>query len=284
VRIALIAKSSWKDLPSRVDSLAKEISRKLPVAVTVDLLLKDYGDIPADKNGRILASWFKKVAKLPGYDGACVLVSIADRKRYGLKPTLRGHYIRDEDGFIDFWVASDRLTKRKGKPQLEETFQHELLHGLYHWTGVPDRTHELHDADRLDEAFAEVKAAWPKKKDVPPVARDPLAGCDPKLKVAAKRLVSAMAELGNPIRITEGFRTAERQAELYAQGRTKPGKIVTNANVGQSNHERGIAFDIVFTKLGYDGPWDLVGMLGKSFGLKWGGDWKGFPDRPHFEL
>ena len=29
--------------------------------------------------------------------------------------------------------------------------------------------------------------------------------------------------------VTEGFRTKEQQDALYAKGRTKPGKIVTNA-------------------------------------------------------
>jgi hypothetical protein len=298
LKLAVIAKSAWKDLPSRVDGLAKSLSDKLPEKVSISLILKDYGDIPANKNGRIKAAFLDKTLDLEGYDGACLLVSLSDRKKYGLMDTLRGHYLRDEDGYLEFWVASDSRTKRKGKPQFEETFSHELLHGLYHRLGIPktpdetkvikgvDNTHAHHNIlGNLDGAFAEIRAAWPKKKTVPaPTTKDPMSGCDPKLKLAAKRLVSAMAELGTPIRITEGFRTAERQAELYAQGRTTPGKIVTNAKPGQSNHERGTAFDIVFTKLGYDGPWDVAAMLGRSFGLKPGHYWAGFKDSPHFEL
>ena len=33
-----------------------------------------------------------------------------------------------------------------------------------------------------------------------------------------------------------------------------------------------------------DGWFSKVGQIGKKFGLEWGGDWKGTPDKPHFEL
>ena len=38
------------------------------------------------------------------------------------------------------------------------------------------------------------------------------------------------------IRIVQSLRTIEEQNELFAQGRTKPGKIVTNAKGGSSYH------------------------------------------------
>lgn len=305
MRLALIVKESWKDLPERVGSLEKKLSSLLPVAVDITVVLKDYGAIPADKNGRIPGSWFKKVAKLDGYDGACVLVSLSDRKRYKLKPTLRGHYIRDEDGFLDFWVASDRTTKRKGKPQFEETFSHELLHGLYHNLGfakTPDETRHIAGADgthyfhnvkgSLDGAFKEISAAWPKPK-TGTAAPSKLDGVDPALADFAERLMRGMASIGHPMLVSEGFRSMERQAALYAQGRTKPGKVVTNAKPGQSLHNTGRAVDIVFDSpkpWAESHPWATVGMVGKSvaiaLGLKlsWGGDWKGMVDRPHWEV
>ncbi len=46
------------------------------------------------------------------------------------------------------------------------------------------------------------------------------------------------------IRITQTLRTFEEQDELYAIGRTKPGKKVTNAKAGQSIHNYGLAVDI----------------------------------------
>jgi len=45
--------------------------------------------------------------------------------------------------------------------------------------------------------------------------------------------------------IYEGFRSNERQDELYAQGRTTEGRIVTNALPGQSFHNYGRAIDWV---------------------------------------
>lgn len=89
--------------------------------------------------------------------------------------------------------------------------------------------------------------------------------------------------------ITEGFRSFERQSYLYAQGRTRSGNIITNAKAGQSNHNFGMAFDIAFKNKNGDVSWDvdlfnLAGKVGKQLGLKWGGDWWRFIDRPHFYM
>lgn len=43
-----------------------------------------------------------------------------------------------------------------------------------------------------------------------------------------------------------GYRSVAEQNELHAQGRTKPGKIVTNAKGGESFHNFGIAADFAF--------------------------------------
>jgi peptidoglycan LD-endopeptidase CwlK len=104
--------------------------------------------------------------------------------------------------------------------------------------------------------------------------------------VARKRdeLIRLAAKQGMDIRVTEDVRSCARQNELYAQGRTTQGPIVTNARCGESFHNYGIAFDVVFRDLGYNGPWGKLGALGKGIGLEWGGDWEGFTDRPHFQL
>lgn len=90
---------------------------------------------------------------------------------------------------------------------------------------------------------------------------------------------------GHPLIITETYRSPERQAELYAQGRDKPGRIVTNARPGQSKHETRRAFDVCFpgTEPYSDAhPWRLVGVWAKAAGLEWGGSWTR-PDRPHLQ-
>ena len=94
--------------------------------------------------------------------------------------------------------------------------------------------------------------------------------------------------------IFEGKRSNETQARYYSQGRTRPGKIITNARPGESNHNHGNAVDIYFRdkKTGESidpdkahemGLYAPIGKVGKNLGLTHGGtDW-GW-DQPHFEL
>ena len=56
--------------------------------------------------------------------------------------------------------------------------------------------------------------------------------------------------MGIKLRIIQGFRTYAEQDALYAQGRTKKGKKVTNAKGGQSNHNLGLAIDVAEIKNG----------------------------------
>lgn len=113
----------------------------------------------------------------------------------------------------------------------------------------------------------------------------------PALDYKLTKLLNACAEKGIYLIITEGFRTVARQEELYAQGRTKPGSIVTNARGTSysSQHMWGIAFDIAIndSNLLYDSKYmQKVADIAKTkaVGLGWGGDWKSFKDTPHFYL
>lgn len=120
----------------------------------------------------------------------------------------------------------------------------------------------------------------------PPKPSIDLWGLYPKPGRMKDALLARMKALGHPIIITEGYRSYERQAELYAQGRTKPGSIVTNARPGESFHQHRVAFDIAFLGpkgVTYEGPWDIVGAEGEKMGLEWGGRWKDPVDRPHFQ-
>jgi hypothetical protein len=77
----------------------------------------------------------------------------------------------------------------------------------------------------------------------------------------AQWLVERCALRDIHILITSTLRTAAEQTELYAQGRTKPGKIVTNAKAWKSWHNVGRAFDICFLsnkKATYSGPWNII--------------------------
>lgn len=110
----------------------------------------------------------------------------------------------------------------------------------------------------------------------------------PEVQPYARALVTKAAANGITIKVISGLRTYAEQDDLYAQGRTKSGQIVTNARAGYSNHNFGIAFDIgVFEGSRYldESPkYKAVGVLGMDLGLEWGGNWKTIQDEPHFQL
>jgi peptidoglycan L-alanyl-D-glutamate endopeptidase CwlK len=108
-------------------------------------------------------------------------------------------------------------------------------------------------------------------------------------------------------------RSNEEQAELFAQGRTKPGRIVTRAKPGKSAHNAETpqgepaaeAFDVAMLRNGKitwgtsgDGidedpgddlrddleAWQRLGEHGKAVGLRWYGDPDAaFREFPHFQ-
>ncbi len=109
----------------------------------------------------------------------------------------------------------------------------------------------------------------------------------PDVRIRAEEFIRQMALRGRPVRITETARSERRQGELYSVGRWKPGAFVTHARPSTSLHEYGRAFDFTFYGPGNFAPeswWTLAGTVGESLGLRWGGRFVGFPDRPHFEL
>lgn len=135
-----------------------------------------------------------------------------------------------------------------------------------------------------------------------------LTGLNPYVKEKTEKLlVNSNKRLTGPyeMRITQGYRSNKEQDALYAQGRTvkyKNGKrlyIVTNAPGGKSMHNYGLAIDFaLFTKDGKKVVWDTrtdfdkdgkadwmeVVDEAKTLGFEWGGDWRNFPDCPHFQM
>jgi len=116
-----------------------------------------------------------------------------------------------------------------------------------------------------------------------------LRGVHPDLEVYVGRILEAMEMLGWAMMVVEGVRTTQRQQDLYAQGRTKPGPVVTRVDgvktLGAHQLQAdgfGHAVDMAFiddpgTKEDetYDPsmPWDLYGLMAQKCGLVWGGAW-----------
>ncbi len=119
-----------------------------------------------------------------------------------------------------------------------------------------------------------------KSRDIDRLRPDVAANC--------RAFLALCAAEGLKVLVTETVRDAEYQASLYAQGRTKPGGVVTNQKVPSFHSDKvGLAFDICKNVKGheYDDAafFARCGAIGKKVGFSWGGDWKSIVDKPHFQ-
>jgi peptidoglycan L-alanyl-D-glutamate endopeptidase CwlK len=111
----------------------------------------------------------------------------------------------------------------------------------------------------------------------PNMRRTDLDSLHPVMRDSAIHLLTRLESEQIPFRLFEGFRTPWRQAWLYAQGRTRPGAKVTNAQAWQSYHQHGLAADFVLW-LNNQWSWSTVGAhrrywkrlqdLGQEVGLE----------------
>lgn len=100
----------------------------------------------------------------------------------------------------------------------------------------------------------------------------------PELREAATAHINALREAGLPAVIIDARRTYARQRAYVAAGRSKTLK---------SYHLQGRAYDIgwlgIRTQDVPDEWWNYAGAVGKAIGFRWGGDFRSFTDKPHFE-
>ena len=120
----------------------------------------------------------------------------------------------------------------------------------------------------------------------------------PALQPLCREFITQAAAMDIDVLITCTYRSNAEQNELYAQGRSKPGLIVTRARGGQSAHNFTIngkpaskAFDVVPIVNGKpmwnEGhpAWAKLGEIGESLGLNWYGKPDArFKEKPHFQL
>lgn len=99
----------------------------------------------------------------------------------------------------------------------------------------------------------------------------------PYVQNAALEAMKQCGDAGYTVSAIETYRTPDRQSELYAQGRTEPGNIVTQAEPFESYHNYGLAIDISPIN-------NAVGEIFEGCGFEWGARWKSFKDTPHFQM
>ncbi len=102
------------------------------------------------------------------------------------------------------------------------------------------------------------------------------------------------------LRVVQGLRTFEEQQAIYNQGRTVPGKIVTNAKAGTSYHNYGLAIDVAQLERGqvnWNFNYSKLQPIARDMGIVWGADWDNdgktkaqgdkdehLVDMPHFQI
>jgi peptidoglycan L-alanyl-D-glutamate endopeptidase CwlK len=115
----------------------------------------------------------------------------------------------------------------------------------------------------------------------------------PKFRQAVEAALAECETKGLHAKVNEALRSQERQAFLFAQGRTRPGNIVTNAPTSLTSwHGYGLAVDVIHRTLAFkpfgadraaNEQWFAdVGAVFKNNGCSWGGDWT-HPDTPHMQ-
>lgn len=96
-------------------------------------------------------------------------------------------------------------------------------------------------------------------------------------------LLARAAARGLPVLVTETVRDEEYQRYLAERGFAAKGAVRPSFH----SVAAGLAFDVCKNVRGheYDDAafFEEVGRLGKELGFTWGGDWRSFPDRPHFQ-
>jgi peptidoglycan LD-endopeptidase CwlK len=123
-----------------------------------------------------------------------------------------------------------------------------------------------------------------------------LTDLHPQMQPMVTRFLANARAAGIDLLVTCTYRSNAEQAALYAIGRTKPGRIVTNAKPGRSTHNTtlngkpaALAVDVVPLRDGKpvwsasDPVWKRVGEIGEKVGLEWAGRWTTFREFPHFQ-
>lgn len=313
LKVLLILPTKWKTLDKRVKALSEYLSRpdrlgSIYGVIQIDTLIQPLPDLTLNAQFIYNERDILKVTKPfhASYSAVGLVFPVIKGEKYA------GNYYPNTDPSdhkMDFYIKADEKTKT-GYYWFEEFVEHEIAHAVALDLGLMNQGTDLGFKEGADnthfffygndkEGFYKHIAPYGKKvsllKQMLTAYQGILSNLKkkevndllPEIKEKMDKLVTICSLMNIPIRVTEGFRTIERQNQLYAQGRTTAGKIVTNAKGLESKHTQGKAFDIVFRNEGYDAKpkqWELVGSIGEQLGLNWGGRWKGFVDKPHFEI
>ena len=178
--------------------------------------------------------------------------------------------------------------------------------------------------DAVKEGFVDAFTSAPIPQTSSPNTNKKLLELHPQIRKKAIEFVEEIRNrFGVNMIVSQSTRTITQQAQLYSQGRTTSGDIVTNAPAGNSYHNYGLAFDVAFVvkndngnnelfygngrnKLSSDGTvseysdisvlgnnitWQEIGRIAEDkYNFRWGGNQNtpivlsnGVIDVPHFQ-
>jgi len=109
---------------------------------------------------------------------------------------------------------------------------------------------------------------------------------DASVRNKVRNFLRDIEALGYTPKIRDSVRTYEQQAKYKKLDKR-------NASAGHSSHEVGIAIDMdiykngkVLSKRTPKSNWIASGVpkLAKDYGIRWGGNFKGYPDNNHFDF
>lgn len=161
---------------------------------------------------------------------------------------------------------------------------------------VRKNKHKIQSGELMNQDVIGITETWDSKSN------DVISKLHPKIRQRAIDFVNDLKNQNISYRLYSGLRTFDEQAKLYGKGRTEAELIsvnvdkkyaqpnekrVTNARPGTSFHNYGLAFDGVEIRDG-QAQWNssneqTIVSTGKKYGFFWGGDFKSFIDKPHFE-
>ena len=103
------------------------------------------------------------------------------------------------------------------------------------------------------------------------------------VRVNCEKFLALCKEAGLNVKVTQTVRDDAYQKYLVSKG------YASEKATRPTFHsvKAGLAFDICKNVRGHEYDdvtfFALCGQIGKQVGFSWGGDWKKFPDRPHFQ-
>lgn len=309
MKILVITKYKWRSRLKKHEQIST-LMKTGGIQAVFSTIHLDIGK-PLITNCRIDPQWYESniTSRAQDYDHVIFQFSNADGKKWGVDSGLRGLNIKDTDRIGESWVCCDendivRFKDGTERDKYTKTVPHEIAHELKN-KGLTNL--EIHDFDFHNEInniegfykelgtrfvlMDKIKKLTTLLTSFQKLTLTKPTDLLPLIKRKVELVLKEMETLGMSMRVTEGYRSIERQNELYAQGRTTKGNIVTQAKGGQSLHNYGVAVDFVFRKEGYnatDSQWKTFGTVAEKHGFEWGGSkrWAdtGFIDRPHVQM